>query len=188
MIRTLAIVTTLALSSTSSFAAEVTIAKAAELGLHRIERLVTLKRIEENFLNKFYAVKIERIATGPTRFRFRGFQSPGVGGNSRQVEILMDEKGKAGTHSVIDGPEASAPAWPQKDPVTLLENAFHYILDNPARPELAPFLKATTEAALEQVQAGGVSLVIATFRSSASPKFLEITLKHDGTFVSAVVK
>lgn len=105
----------LLLTALPSFAADVSLAKAAELGLHRIERLVTLRKIEENFINKLSAVKIERAQEGAAKFKFLGIQSAGNDGSVRQVEIMMDGSGKEKGFRIINGADAIAPQWPQKE-------------------------------------------------------------------------
>lgn len=133
----------LASSTPPAYAAQVTIAKAAELGCHRIERLVTLQKIDAAFLDKFYAFRIEKLTQSKPSdpaFRFRSYQAMASDGSSRQVEILMDAKGKGTSHQVIEGSEGNAPVWPKTDPVTLMEYALHYVLENgPSKAEVAPF-------------------------------------------------
>ncbi|MGL1241053.1 hypothetical protein ACSTKS_23485, partial [Vibrio parahaemolyticus] len=76
------------------------------------------------------------------------------------------------------------------DPLAISENSFHYLIDNGmAKPELKPFFTDFSTMALTQVQdAQGQPQALATIKSSASPKVLEIRLKLDGSVVSATVK
>lgn len=162
-------------------------AKAAELACHRIERLVSLRKISADYLNKFYAFRIESQASAP-KFKFIGYQSPGADGKSNAIEILLDNKGKAISHTLAEGNSSGAPAWPAKDPVTLMENALHYLLDNPSKPEVAPFFYALTEGSMAQVESSGQKFAAFEFRSSATSKVLRIVLKLDGAMVSVKVE
>jgi len=176
--------------ASSANAEQVSLAKAAELGCHRIERLVTLKRIDAAFLEKFYGLKIEKLDSAEAAFRFTGFQALAADGSSRRVEILMDANGKASAHQVTDAAEGNSPAWPQTDPVTLMEYALHYVLENGAtKPEVAPFFNNLIEGTLTQLQAAnGQTVAQATFKTSESEKVLFVIQGLDGTFISAEVK
>lgn len=166
-------------------------AKAAELTCHRVERLVTLKKIPEEFLTHVSSVEIQPLpGTKPLEPAFRSLTSlvPGSDGRARQLELFLDSAGKALDYRLVDGPApVRAPVWPDKDPVTLTENALHYVLDNITRlPELKPFHEAFVSIRLEPAQdASGQPVARAELRSRAVPGVLEVILRMDGTFVSA---
>ncbi len=174
----------------SALAQEVTLARAAELGCHRIERLRDLGRIDEGYVNKFQSLRIEENSSGGGKFKFVAFQAPGANGSAHQIELNLGADGKViGSHKETKGIDGVAPQWPDKDPVTLTENGLHFVLDNgPIHPELAPFVRALTEVVLVQVQEGGQTLARVQFKNSQSAKVLEVTLKADGTVVSSVVR
>jgi hypothetical protein len=180
--------------SVPAHAAPIALSKAAELGLHRIERLVTLNKIDRNFIDRFYGISAAKLTPGqPTdpAFKVSGIQVPGADGKSHQVDILMDAAGKALSNAVINGSEpVNPPRWGSVDPLAISENSFHYLIDNGmAKPELKPFFTDFSTMALTQVQdAQGQPQALATIKSSASPKVLEIRLKLDGSVVSATVK
>ncbi len=183
----------LASATVPAHAAEVTVAKAAELGCHRIERLVTLRKIDAAFLDKFYAFRIEKLTqSSPSdpAFRFRSYQAMASDGTSRMVEILMDAKGKGTSHQVIEGSDGNAPTWPKTDPVTLMEYALHYVLENgTTKAEIAPFYNQLTEATLTQVPgASGQMVAQAIFKSSETSKILTVIQGLDGALISAEVK
>src|SRR5574343_34783 len=80
-----------------AFAEAVSLAKAAELACHRIERLVTLRKIDEKFLNRFYSLEILALPQGGTSdpaFKILSSQFPGPDGNSNKIELFMDLNGK----------------------------------------------------------------------------------------------
>lgn len=166
------------------------IAKAAELACHRIERLVTLNKIDATFLSNFYSIQIVALPAGsPTdpAFKATGFLVPGPDNQGTKIDIMMDSKGKALAHTVVAGSLGQAPAWPVKDPVTLAENALHYVLDNgPSNADVAPFYADLQDVSLLQVKDSQNQVFAkALFRSSRTTKVLEVILKSDGTFVSA---
>lgn len=180
---------TLSLLSTAR-AEAIPLSKAAELGIHRIERLVTLNKIDGNFVNHFSGISAESLThNAPTdpAFKASGLQVPGADGKSHEVDIFMDVTGKALSYTVINGSDSvSVPTWPDKDPVSLGEDSMHYILDNaPTTPALQPFYASFTSLALTQgMDANGRTMSRATIRSSATNLILEIFLNFDGTFSS----
>jgi len=190
--KNLAFVTILVLGTQSNFAqaANIALAKAAELGVHRVERLVTLKKIDEAFLSKFSAVKIERISAATPAdpaFKITASQVAGADGKQNQVEILMDGAGKSLSHTVKPGTEATAaPRWPDKDPVTLAESAMHIVLDGKNDPKFKPYFDGFQSVELIQDRDGtGQTIARAKMRSKDLAKVLEVVLKTDGTVISS---
>ncbi len=175
-------------------AATIPKSKAAELAIHRIERLVTLNKIEENFVHHFNGisiVSIEHANPVDPAFKASGNQVPGADGKSHVVEILLNETGKALSQSVIVGSDsANPPTWPNLDAVALAENSMHYLLDNAAtKPELQPFYTDFVSLMLTQADSSsGSKISRATILSSATNQILEIELNLDGSFVSANVR
>lgn len=165
-------------------------ARAAELSVHRIEKLVTLKKVDENFMKNFYGMSITRLSpTQPADPAFKAtiIQVPGADGKSHQCEILMDANGKALNNVVKTGSDSvNAPAWPAKDALSLTENSMHYVLENgPSNPKVKPFFTGFTNLVLTQFIENGQAMSRASIRSSETKAILEVVLKADGTFVSA---
>lgn len=178
--------------SVSAQAEDVPSGKAAELACHRIERLVTLKKIDASFLTKLYAIQLVRLnAASPTDpvFKAIGIQLPGADGTFKKVEMMMDGAGKSLAQTIIPGTEGPELSWPGKDPVSLIENALHYVLENGTRKaNVKPFLTGLTEIVLSQENGSdGKILAKTVVKSSETANRLEIILKDDGTFVSAEV-
>lgn len=171
-------------------AQDVPIAKAAELGCHRLERLVDLGRIDEEYLTKFSTLHIAPDSADGAKFKWTGFQSPGADGSANSIELLQDGTGKTiGTPNLIPGAPAIAPLWSDKDPVTLMETALHYVLENgPNDAAIAAFFTAFSEGAIHQVVENGETLATVEFKNSENPKLLEVLLKMDGTLVRTRVK
>lgn len=173
----------------------IAIAKAAELSIHRIERLITLKRIDENFMKRLYSIAIAQLPAGqPTDPAFKATvsQIAGPDGKAHQVDILMDGAGKALSQVVRNGTDpTSIPAWPDKDPITLSENSLHFVLEawKPApggagHAEILPFFDGMTSMVLDQVSVAGKTFARVVVRSSLTPSVLEILTNVDGTFAS----
>lgn len=175
----------------AAWAHEVPAAKAAELALHRVERLVILRKIEEPFQSKFKNLRLEPIAhqnEDEPSFKATVFQYPGVDGTQKSLEIIMNAEGKALSHAVKAGADASgAPSWPDKDPVTLSENALHYVIENAInKPELVPFNERLSGFAItEGTNAAGDRIGLVSMSATDSGQILNVRVKLDGTFDSA---
>lgn len=189
--KTLLLVSALILSMQASAAqaAKIALAKAAELGVHRVERLVTLKKIDETFLSKFQSVEIVSLTqSAPTdpAFKATASQVPGPDGTQSIVEIFLDGAGKALSNTVKMGTEATtAPRWPEKDPVTLTENALHVVLDGVNDPKIKPYYLGFKSLVLSQDRdAAGLTIARFKMRSNDADKVLEVVLKTDGTLIS----
>ncbi len=162
--------------------------RAAELGLHRIERIVSLRRADPVFLAGLTQLKLTRLVrtkeTDPL-FRVIGQVAAPVSGPAAEVEILLDGEGKTLQSFVTEGgftPPANP--LPGTDPVTLTEAALHYVLDKAeTREELEPF-----EAGLSQLMISsspqGVEVVVST---PVGTKVLKIRVNLAGAVESAEV-
>ncbi len=180
-----------ALFGNTALAHEVSNAKAAELSLHRVERLVILRKIEEGFETKARNLALSLIPhddEAEPSFQATVSQWPGTDGTQRSVEIVMNAEGKTLKHTVVAGAEpANAPVWPDKDAVTLAENALHYVIEGAVtKPEVVPFNENLTGFTLSQeTNAEGAAGAVVDFRSSADARVLRVRVKADGTFDSA---
>lgn len=189
-----ALLTMLVLGSQANYAqaANIALAKAAELAVHRVERLVTLKKIEEPFLGKFQSIEIEGLKqvkpTDPA-FKATASQVPGPDGKQSKVEILLDGAGKALSHTVKAGTEATtAPRWPEKDAVTLTENAMHVVLDGKNDPKFKPYFDGFQSLEITQDRdAAGLTIARTRMKAKDSRKVLEVLLKTDGTVISSQI-
>jgi len=190
----IALLTMLVLGTQPNFsqAANIAMAKAVELGVHRVERLVTLKKIDETFLSKFQSIEIVSLTqTKPTdpAFKVTAGQVPGPDAKQSVVEILMDGAGKALSNTVKMGTEATtAPRWPEKDPVTLTENALHVVLEGANDPKLKPYFTGFKSLVLSQDRdAAGLTIARFKMESKEVANVLEVILKTDGTVISSQV-
>ena len=173
-------------------AASISLAKAAELGVHRVERLVTLKKIDASFVDKFQSIEIEALsAPKPTdpAFKVTAGQVPGPDGKQNRVEMLLDGAGKALSHTVKEGTEATAaPRWPEKDAVTLTEAAMHVVLEGKNDAKLKPYFDGFQSLELTQDRdSTGQTIARAKMKAKGVAKVLEVILKTDGTVISSQI-
>lgn len=186
-----------AFSLTKSFAdvgtTAVPAARAAELSSHRIERLVNLKKIDASFISKLNTIELQKLTknqvTDPA-FLSTVSQYPGTDGTKNQVEIFMDDQGKALSFNVKSGAAAAnAPVWTDKDPSTLVENSLHFVLENNETiPALKPFYTGFLSLTLTKGNKNGADVSIAKITSNETQGVLYVYLKLDGSLLSHEIK
>ncbi|MDD4975890.1 MAG: hypothetical protein PHY93_16150 [Bacteriovorax sp.] len=180
------------LASSSLFAADTAttaLGKVAELACHRLERLVTLEKIDGTFLSKLSSLQVVKLQpTKPTdpSFKVVASQYAGADGSSNQVDMMMDTAGKAIAQTVKAGAAAQdAPVWSDVDAASLVENSLHYILEA-NNPEAKPFISGLISLKIRQVKnEQGEIRARVEMLSQDSAKTFEVTLKEDGTVESA---
>ncbi len=179
------------LQNDCSAAENVSNAKAAELSLHRIDRLVAQNKIDEDYLLKLRALRLSVIPEEPKdnplsiKFQIMAETYPAKDGTKKRLEIWMNAKGKVLDHKPLPGGEPDgAPTWPDKDPITLSENAMHRILDNVSVvPSLVPFFNSLVEFTISpSADETGSLLAEVDVISSESQDILRIFLTPDGEF------
>ncbi len=177
------------LGAGSTWAAPVSNAKVAELTAHRIDRLVSLGRIDGDFLMRLENVELSMVNQAPVAFIVKASQTqPANGSQSMQLELAFDKDGKALSYQVLSGGNSGPdPAWPDKDAVTLAEDALHYVLDNANVPEIKNFFDGLTVFNLTKVDLKGVIVARGQVHSSLTTSKLNIYVQLDGTFISAEV-
>ena len=175
------------LSSTPLWAA-LPNAKVAELGLHRIERLVILKKIEEGYQTKFKGISVQVLTPGTPAdpsFQVNSTQWPAADASQKTLMLGLDATGKEISHAVAGALDPVAPpTWPAADAITIAENSLHWLEDKfGTDPRLLPYYNGATKLALSQASdgAGGV-LAFVDFQVAPAGAFLRITMKSDGIF------
>ena len=166
--------------------------KATELSLHRMERLVTLKKIDEAFQTKLKAVKLEVLphqGVDQPAFKFTMVQVAGEDGSQRAVEITLTEEGRSlGFQPLPGGSEPKdAPDWSDKDSAELSESALHYVLDNVSvNSKLAPYFNNLSQVNLSPASGPSASGRVAcvTIVARGDDPVLKIFLRADGTIES----
>lgn len=184
------------MASGSAFAHDETpgviaISKATELAVHRIERLVTLKKIDAVFQTALIGLRAESSAENGATYKAYGYVAPGSDGKSLTITLWMDNQGKTLAYNVTQAQAPANPfAWPVKDSVTLMEEGLHFVLEGWVQnPEVKAFYLGLKSISLAPAQDAQGNL-IAQFKvtSDDDTRTLTINLKADGTFVSHEIK
>lgn len=168
-------------------------AGAAELAVHRVDRLVDLNKIDASFQSNAQNMKVETIAhqhDDEPSFKVTLYQAPGADGSQKGVEIVLNENGKALSFRQIAGSDAvNVPAWGSLTATTLIENSLHYVLNNAEKkPELMPFFENMSSLKLSPgTNSSGTSVAVVEIKATANDGVLRIKLKLDGSFDSAEV-
>ena len=167
----------------------VTNAKAIELSAHRIDRLVTLGKIDASFLKNLEKMEVSVVQNqAPVYYKVRVSQTKPAQGAAMQLDISYDEDGKPLAFQVIAGGVAGPDAgWTDKDAGSLAENALHYILENNTDAKIALFDKGTSSFTLTKGTLNGETVARGQALSTLTTDKLNIYVKLDGTFISAEV-
>lgn len=167
----------------------VTNAKAIELSAHRIDRLVTLGKIDASFLKNLEKMEVTVVQNqAPVYYKVRVTQTQPAQGNPMQLDISYDEDGKPLSFEVIAGGATGPDAgWTDKDAGSLAENALHYILENNTDAKVALFDKGVTSFTLTKGTLNGETVACGQAISSLTTDKLNIYLKLDGTLISAEI-
>ncbi|MBF0315963.1 MAG: hypothetical protein HQK50_08855 [Oligoflexia bacterium] len=178
----------------NAYAEKVVNAKGAELTLHRLERLVFLKKINESFLTKFRSLELfvlEPQTPEDPSYKSLVKEYANANGSHNVLSVFLDENGKAMLHEAASAGDAQgAPTWPETDPVTLSENALHFVLEEGAKgnPEILPFYNAFLSLEISQASNPDGSIKAhVKMVSKNQPKALLVIMNSDGTFNSSKI-
>jgi len=169
---------------------QVTVSRATELAAHRIERLVTLNRLDPLFLSNLQMLKAERVSEGDAIFKISAFTEKDAANQASSIVLLSDKQGKVLSHTVGAVFQPVNPvAWPIKDAVTLFEDALHFVLDGWVQhPELKPYYLGLMTITLHAMVENGQLVAHFSVTSDDDPRTLHIKLKTDGTLISHEIK
>ena len=172
-------------------------ARAAELSLHRVEKLIILKKIDASFQTAVNQLDLavqpsDTDAPGGTYFRAIMSEVPAQDSTRKSVKLFMDDQGKTLIHKPMSGGDAfNPPIWPAKDPISLMEVAMHCVqgelIENSHacadHPELPAFNRDFQNLTLSQLRdaAGVPSGALATIQAEKSHSLLKIRINLDGT-------
>lgn len=165
----------------------VTSAKIIELTAHRIDRLVTLGKIDNSFLKKLEKMEVTIVTNqAPIYYKVLVSQTQPGQGLPQQLEIFFNDDGKPLSFQLIAG-GTSGPdmAWPDKDAVSLSENALHFVLENNKDPKVALFDKGVTTFVLTKGIYNGEVVARGQLVSSLTSEKLNIYIKLDGTYLTS---
>lgn len=163
-------------------------AKAAELTAHRIDRLVSLSKIEGSFLTKTAKMEVSVVQNqAPAYYKVRVSQTQPASGEALQMDVVYDGNGKPLSYNVLAGGNPGPDeGWTGVDAVTLMENGLHYVLENGEKDaNVKPFHTALTTITLTKGQLNGKTVARTQMKSSESALTLNVYVNLDGTFISA---
>lgn len=183
----LILITLMALAPFSAFA-QVTPAKVAELTAHRIDRLVTLGKIDATFNTRLEKVEVTVAGPAPVAYRSLVSQTQPTTGTPIQLEILFDAAAKPLSFKLIPGGVAGPdPKWTGANAVSLFENSLHEVLENAKDIQIAPFYTGLTTVTLSQVSANGMNMAQSHITSADTTKKMNVYLMLDGSFMSTEI-
>lgn len=164
-------------------------AKAIELAAHRVDRLVTLKKIDATFTTKMEKLEVSVVENqAPVHYKVRVSQTKPVKGNPLQVDLSFDINGKPLAFQLIAGGVAGADmGWSGKSAGELVESALHYVLENATAGKVSLFDKDATSLTLSKASLKEKTVAQAELLASSTTEKLNIKVSLDGTFVSAEV-
>lgn len=163
-------------------------AKAAELTAHRVDRLVSLSKIDSSFLTKTAKMEVSVVQNqAPAYYKVRVSQTQPASGEAMQMDVVYDGNGKPLSYNVLPGGNPGPDeGWTGVDAVTLLENGLHYVLENGEKDaKVKPFYTALTTITLAKGQLDGKVVARTQMKSSESALTLNVYVNLDGTFISA---
>lgn len=163
-------------------------AKVAELTAHRIDRLVSLSKIDGSFLTKTAKMEVAVVQNqAPAYFKVRVSQTQPASGDAIQMDVVYDINGKPLSYTVLPGGTPGPDeVGTDIDAVTLLENGLHYVLENGEKDtKVKPFYTALTTITLAKGQLNEKVVARTQMKSSDSDLTLNVYLNLDGTFISA---
>jgi hypothetical protein len=184
----LGLVAVLASTASAHSGARITLARAAELACHRIERIAvpgSTQQIDESYLTHFENLDVEALAQkSPTDPAFRVVARQVPTADKKVSELVLWMEGTKGKTLSVDesfiGQSNTAPVWPNSDPITLSEKALHYVLDNAAtKPAVAPFNTDLKRLVISTVKGTPTGAKV-TMYSNATTNVLEVLIKFDG--------
>lgn len=177
----------------------ISLAKASELSLHRLEKLVNLRsvvdgiKIDKTFISNLHTVEIKKTPHGPNdeiSFITTLSQFLAEDGTKPEIELSLNSMGKTLVQHARNGSIATnAPTWPQKSPVDLMENGLHYVIDNAlVNIDLKPFNEGVYKTTLTKTVVNGKEVAKLELLSTIVPTSLIITLDLEARFLGYEIK
>ena len=165
-------------------------AEAAELGVHRIERLIALNKIEKDFGSKLESVSVMPMPAttdADVAFMVTATQFVIPGATAESVLLNLNNAGKLLSFTATqDGNQSTTAAFPDKDAATCLELGLHKLEADAADPAAAPFYNDMSSVKLVPVMmdmngTAMMSSVNVVITSTAVTTTLTYQMALDGT-------
>jgi hypothetical protein len=179
----------LGLASMTSLAHDggaVSMAKIAELSVHRVDRLVALNKIDAGYWNRIESIEVAHVS-GPGKADYRSVisQTAPAGSAALQIELLFDHDGIPLSFKIMNGGVAGMdPQWPGVDAGTLSESGMHYLLDNSTVAKLAPYFNSLATVLLTKANLAGQPVAVLVLTATSQAQKLNVFIKLDGTVIS----
>jgi hypothetical protein len=161
---------------------------AGELALHKLERLVTLKKIDASYETQSTSVSVTPSGTG---FNVSIMQAAGADGKMNTLMMTSDKDGKVLTYMAMPAnPPVSPLSLPGKSSVNLLELSMHCIegemVECKANADIGLYNDHFKAASFSVVKdaAGKITGGEIAITGDALPKTLLVNLNNDGSFKS----
>lgn len=187
----LSLLTGAVLAGSFAFAATetMTTARIAELTAHRLDRLVSLNKIDAAFLKRTEKIEVTAVQNqAPVAFKSLVSQTAPATGSPIQVELSFDASGKPVSFKLISGGVAGPDSgWTGQNSVSLAESSLHYLEANPTDPKLAPFYEGLSSLVLTKGTLKGQTVAQVTVKSTKIAQTLNVYIKLDGTVISSEV-
>lgn len=173
-----------------ALAQNVSSGKIAELTAHRLERLVTLKKVDASFSARLEKVEVSSVsgtAPAPAAYRSLVSQTQPAQGAPMQLELLFDAAGKPLAFKVLPGGVAGPdPQWPTADAQALFEATAH-ALDESKDAKIEPFMTGFTSFVLTKGTLQGSPVARAQVLSSTTASKLNVYMMLDGMVMSTEI-
>lgn len=158
----------------------------AELALHRVERLIALKKIPVSYAANFESLELAPPATENGLFTSTISQFAAENGDVSSVQISSDSTGRAVNFILsLKAVATSAPTWPSKDSLEIAELSMHHIEHLSAQdPAVEIYISSFHSLELMQHESEGVKLAHITISAFSTEAKLTLLLNADGTLKS----
>ncbi len=177
------------LGSHVALAQSVSKAKIGELSAHRIDRLVTLGKIDGSFQKRLSKIEVTEVSgPAPVAFRSVSSQTQPTSGQAMQLELQFDKDGKPLSFKSLTGGVAGPDlGWSPKNAGELVENGMHFVLDKGTDAAIAPYFKDFSSLDLVKGSLAGKDVAVLQVHSSAQTQTLYVYVNLDGSLNSTAI-
>jgi len=176
----------------------VSAARAAELALHRIEKLTVLrvpggggKRLLPPTF-KLHLTTLDRLALdGEGAYRFEAATTPDREGKRSRIAFALDITGapvrsnrEIADSAMAAGEPAQPFVWPDRNAASLAEEGLHFVIDRAGEVAgLEPYLKDFHSLTIAADTTGAEPQAVIDIRSSSAKDVLRVWIKANGDFL-----
>lgn len=166
-------------------ASAMAISEVAELQFHKVDQLVSTRKIDVGFVEHLASVSLTKEKNGPN-FLVTFQQEADKDQAAIAVVVKADAKGKAQGYTLASGKLAAAPAnWGGKSPLDILEKGVEYVVDSTNDPLTPKFRDGLTSASIEPLTSeNGLQALVKVMAGPADGTLL-VTLDLNGKILSS---